>query len=369
MFSKLVQHKNFYFTVFIVFIILIIFFKNSYDYFFDNKIFIFTKSIEKNSIFKKQDFSFLEIIIKIWPINLLDLDVKTLKSLDLFADIIMPIFLIIMIYSLFVTIPIFHFSPIIIVGCLYLFIKACYQAKEGEIIFNIFDKIVLVKPIPFREKNLLFNEALDRYKIPKDLFIDEQRLDLLNKIEFINKTRSQFIDCLDNYIISNFSNLMQKVEDDNKTEILFNFNEELSFFISSLANDAINFSFFLCNVFLDDKTNLLILCFCFIALEGSFNITKTITNIFTYFFKNNEIDEILLNKKNIITEPRIRIKPRRIIELSREVKPRSKQDIFYSFDDSINLNLVNNFNEDNLLNFDNFVLIENFIDVINYILN
>jgi hypothetical protein len=65
MFLKLIQNKKFYFSIFVVFIFLIIFFKNSYDYFFDNKVFIFTKSIEKNTIFKKEDFSFLEIFIKI----------------------------------------------------------------------------------------------------------------------------------------------------------------------------------------------------------------------------------------------------------------------------------------------------------------
>jgi hypothetical protein len=96
------------------------------------------------------------------------------------------------------------------------------------------------------EKILHFNYFLEKYKILTDAIIEQDKIKILSSDMFQNINKEDFLKKLEDYITSNFANLIKKVESiEASTQSVSNNNLDFLFF-TDIGKDLIKSSFTIC---------------------------------------------------------------------------------------------------------------------------
>jgi hypothetical protein len=246
------------FAIFTSFLYFLFFIKEDLFSSFDNKIFVLAEKNNESSDNQKENITAtvteqlneVNSFLDRWPFN--KLKVKIEKLIDsIFTEELL--YYLLLIFFIFICSFFFllsrSFGLIILSSFVYSFYwlqKLWERTEAGSVFLNLFDKIILIKPIPMDEKILHFNYFLEKYKILTDAIIEQDKIKILSSDMFQNINKEDFLKKLEDYITSNFANLIKKVESiEASTQSVSNNNLDFLFF-TDIGKDLIKSSFTIC---------------------------------------------------------------------------------------------------------------------------
>jgi hypothetical protein len=270
------------------------FFYENIFYFLKNNFFVFALENNNDNLNTVNHVKDLNNFFDKWPFT--KLKPKIENAIDSFLTeeffLFLFLFLIFVFCSFFIYLNKYfgYILTFISLITFYFLNKLWEKTNSGEVFLNLFDKIILIKPLTFSDKKKILNSLFEKYSIPTDILSENEIKNLFESDSFINLSKNDFILKIDNYILSNLSNEIQSIAD-------FSFDEKLKFLFFESGNKLFSFSSFLW----DNKISLFLLfgtISTLVLFHQGFTFHSLIKG-FISFFSWRENNDVILAQSNV----------------------------------------------------------------------
>jgi hypothetical protein len=302
--------KNFnlnYFKLFFIFFIFI----NCFFYFIfylkedfvcslQNKIYVFANNSD-NVINQVNEINgFLDR----WPFILLKSKIEKLVDSFFTEEVILMIF-----FSIFIffcsTLWFFNktFSTFIMSISIWSFFylrKLWENTETGSVFLNIFDKLILIKPFSILEKESILFSIFEKYSISKNVLSNKDMLILFKKPEFLNLSKQDFSEALENYVFLNLLNNGNSAKD-NVSQISSILDSKIAFLFTDVGKSFLNYSFSFSYFLWENKFSIFLFCSFSYFISQKINFYALFENFCSFLNSRKDNSLVLAESSAEIT--------------------------------------------------------------------